>query len=117
MEFVLDAAMGMLLLWPRVKSVSWVVECWDYFHPCLEVNSSMGRFSLCIIERNTAVEFLVVQSFSLISLRLWAIIEGSLWDRRYSSVQLTIGVSGAKMTNGPHWSGFTWEKQSLLWLV
>lgn len=81
MEFVLDAAVRMLPLWPGVKSVSCVVACWDYFHLCLEVNSSMGGFSLCIIEMDTAVEPLFIQSFSLIYLKLWAIIEGSLLER------------------------------------
>lgn len=80
MEFVLDAAVGMLPLWPGVNSVSWVVECWEYFHLCLEMNSSMGGFSLCIIETDTAVELLFIQSFSLTFLKLWAIIEGSLLD-------------------------------------
>ncbi|XP_066489323.1 store-operated calcium entry regulator STIMATE-like isoform X2 [Tiliqua scincoides] len=32
MNFILDATLGMLLIWLGVKVVSWVVECWKFTH-------------------------------------------------------------------------------------
>ena len=80
MDFVLDATMRMLLPWPGEPSVSRVVDCWDYSHWYLKVNSGMGRLSLRIIERDSAEGFLFTQSFQLNIPQQWAFIGNSLSD-------------------------------------
>lgn len=99
MHFVLNATMGMLLPWPGVKPMSRVADCWDYSRWCWTVNPSTGRSSLCITGDSTE-EFLFTQSFQLNIPQLWAFV-GNLSDHRLSCVQLTKGVSGAKLTNMP----------------